>query len=220
MPLPQAGFEGQRLNGNPDLRRPSVSALLGRRLPDAVPFGVVALPARVDERVITGARRVHREHVAGTPIEERAQHDAQVVFGGQQSVTAHAVADDRGSRGLVTFDANDDRFRPREHAHPRRCRWRGALPRINLGEVVGQGGQCPSHLVEPAVDHEISGQRSDRESRSSRRRGCSDHKWKREQPDGRENASTTGDHGGQGETPIRPVARTDRVPPAHYDSIH
>ena len=176
--------------------------------------GLSLSPPGLIERVITGARRIHGEHVAGTSIEERTQHDAHVVFGGQERVTLHAEADDRGAGGLVAFDADDDGFRPREHSQARRCRWRRALPRIGLGEVVGQGGQCPSHLVEPAVDRGISGQRSDRESRSSRRRGCSDHKWKHEQPDGRENASTTGDHGGQGETPIRPVARTDGCPGA------
>ena len=50
LPLVQAGLEGERLHRNPDLGAPAGRQSRGRRLPDAVPVGVVALAARIDQR--------------------------------------------------------------------------------------------------------------------------------------------------------------------------
>src|SRR3954451_13084306 len=52
VPLAQIGLERQRLDGDPNLRRPPLCGPLRRRLPDAVPIGVLALSDGINQAVI------------------------------------------------------------------------------------------------------------------------------------------------------------------------
>ena len=64
VPLAEAGLETQGLHRNRDLDAPPVREARRRRLPDAIPVGVVAFAPRVDEAVVTCAAGIHGEDIA------------------------------------------------------------------------------------------------------------------------------------------------------------
>ena len=82
-----ARVEGERLDRNPNLHRPAavVRAVAASQMPSQL--GLSSLAAGLDERVVARAGRVHREHVAGSSVEKRPEHDAHVILGAELSAS-------------------------------------------------------------------------------------------------------------------------------------
>ncbi len=154
VPFAQIRIEAEGLCRNADLRAPARTGALRRGIPDAVPLGVVAVAARLDQAVVARAARVDRKDVSGAPVEERTEHDEHVIFVVEIRVAPDAEADDAGWIRIVAHDADREPRCVGHHAHRRaQCR-RLSFLRIGLDELIDRRRRGPHRLVERAVDVE------------------------------------------------------------------
>ena len=159
------GLNAERENRDTDLHTPAGRESRRRRLPDAVPVGVVTFAARIDQAVISGAGRIHREYIAGPPVRERPDDDADVVLGCQHGIAADAEAHDAGGVGFVAHDPDDQGTRVGEHLDARPRRRRGAFHRIGLPQIVDRLRRLPGRFGQAAVDGDVRRHRAGAERR-------------------------------------------------------
>ena len=140
-----------------------VGSPCSRRLPDAVPIGVVALAAWIDEAVVSRTDRIDREHVTRTAVGKRPDDDADMILGIEHRVALHAEADDARRIGIVADDPDHDRVSIGEHFDSSVSRGRCAFNRIRLTEVFDRVDRFPCHLRQLPVDRDRAGQRANAE---------------------------------------------------------
>jgi len=151
VPSPRLKLSGNR---DADLDRPAGRGDRRGRLPDAVPFAVLA-GAVLDQRVVARAARVDDEDVAGAAVLGGIEHDADVILVLEVGIARVGVADDSIRLRIVADDADHDRFGAREHPHLGASGWRRALHRFDHRQIVDGLGRRPCGLFHPAVEAHV-----------------------------------------------------------------
>ena len=136
----QSRLEGDGQNGDPDFGAPARRQPGRRRFPDAVPVGVVALAAWIDDGVVSRAGRIDRKHVAGSAVRKRPEDDADVIFGGEDRIPTNAEADDARRIRLVAHDPDDDRAGVCQHPDVSTSAGRRAFDGIRLAKILDRRG--------------------------------------------------------------------------------
>ena len=146
-------IEGNRLQGNRDLRGPAFGVGCGCHVPDRVPDRKVLADVLVD-RFMLDAVGVGFELVAAAPVVEGRENDrdAVVVAESKRSV-AQGTGGDPPGLAVPEAPADVQRFVVVEQVDFGTFARLGALDGARLVEIVNDGRPRPHGIVEAPVDH-------------------------------------------------------------------
>jgi hypothetical protein len=147
-----AALESQRLERNPDLRRPPRLASRRRHGPDRVPIRVDVAPFVGDLRVGFRADGVDREHEAVAAIGKRIEDQLEAVLLAGSEVLADVVDDQRRRRRVVADDADVECVGVVGETDLGRLGGLLALVWLRLDEITRRLRHAPRLFVERPVD--------------------------------------------------------------------
>ena len=113
--------------------------------------GLSLSPPGFDEGVVAGAGRVDGEHVAGSPVEERVEHELDVVLAVQSSIPLPSECHQANPGWIVRPDAEHDGIAGRDDADDRARARRGTLGGLDLRERRDRVYRLPDRLSKLAV---------------------------------------------------------------------
>jgi hypothetical protein len=144
------GREAQALEGNRELRDPSLVCASGACVPDSVPVSV-QLSTR-DHAIYEGPGWIRREIERAALVPKGVEENLDAIVGGQAGIARHLRADDTPRLGVVRDDADIEMISVVQERDVGSFRRRPTGYGLSLDQITDFRGRTPNRLVQYAIN--------------------------------------------------------------------